>query len=288
MYKLETARYTTENIFTYTRVKYSFFKPQKSNVAPWYNPATGILFFKDAEAVFECNAETYNISGNALVFLPANCFCRVTLKKEYATCYIVSFFYDLVCRKSAQLKSLLTRLTAAVKNTSAVILDDAQTAEFENLFISATHPPVDFTNGEINISALSLSCHSFENCAPIPVIRNDALATEFNEIANYIFSHLHFDLNLDMISDRFHYDKNYFCRRFKKDTNFTFSQFLTICRLSCSVEYLYNNHSIEETSKFCGYKNVRAYIRAFTSVFGITPKEFIYNIKNYAFSSRLY
>ncbi|MBE6965363.1 MAG: hypothetical protein E7441_04930 [Ruminococcaceae bacterium] len=66
------------------------------------------------------------------------------------------------------------------------------------------------------------------------------------------------------------------------------SQFLTICRLVSSVEYLHNGYSIEETSKFCGYKNSRAYVRAFTEVFRIPPKDFIYNIKHHAFSSRLY
>lgn len=288
MYKLETARYTTGNIFTYLGVSYSFFKPQNSDVVSWYNPPTGILFFKDAEAVFECNAEKYNISGNSLVFLPANCFCRVTLKKEFSACYILTFFYDLVCGKSLQYKKLLERFTCAVKNSSVASLNDEQTAEFEELFSAATHPPVDFSDETINIRTLSLSCQCFESCSPVPGICNEHLTYEFNEITKYIYSHLHFNLNLEIISDHFHYDKNYFCRRFKKDTNFTFSQFLTICRIVSSVEYLYNGYSIDETSKFCGYKNSRAYVRAFTEVFRIPPKDFIYNIKHYAFSSRLY
>lgn len=287
MYKLETARYTTENIFTYTKVTYSFFKPQKGNIAPWYNPAAGILFFKDAEAVFECNAETYNISGNSLVFLPANCFCRVTLKKEYDTCYIASFFKDLLCRKSTEYKHLLSRLFCAVKNTSVVELNENLTSEYEDLFL-ATTDPLNFPKEKINIDILKLSCHCFEACTPSPVLRNEKLAFEFDEITNYIFSHLHFDLNLNIISDQFHYDKNYFCRRFKKDTHFTFSQFLTICRISSSVEYLCNGYSIAEASKFCGYKNVRSYVRAFTTLFRISPKKFMYNVNNYAFSSRLY
>lgn len=287
MYKLETARYTTENIFTYTKVNYSFFKPQNSATAPWYNPATGILFFEDAEAIFECNAETYTISGNALVFLPANCFCRVTFKKEYRLCYIASFFSDLVCRKSAEYKHLLERLTLTVKSNSVVSLDGSLASMIEDLF-SETTVPENATNEAVNIHILQLACQCFESCPPMPVLRNEKLTTEFNGITEYIFSHLHSDLSLDMISDHFHYDKNYFCRRFKKDTNFTFSQFLTICRIASSVEYLYNGYPLAVAGQFCGYKNVRSYVRAFTSLFRISPKNFVHNINNYAFSTRIY
>lgn len=287
MYKLETSRYATENIFTFTKISPSFFEPQGGKIVPWYNPVDGILFFKDAEAVFECRSEIYNISGNALIFLPANYFCRVTLKKEYASCYITSFFYDLVCRRSAELKSLLTRLSTALRNTSVVTIDDGLTKEIEALLISATAPPVDFLNEQININALTLSCRAFESCMPVTKLFDQQSPSEFCEVTDYILTHQHYDLTLDIISERFHYDKNYFCRRFKNETTYTFSQYLTICRISGSVEYLCGNHSVEETSRFCGYKNARAYIRAFTSIFGISPKDFAHNMKNYAFSSRL-
>lgn len=287
MYKLKTATYITENVFTYTKVSYSFFKPQNSATAPWYNPANGILFFKNAEAIFECNAEKYTISGNALVFLPANSFCRVTFKKEYALCYIASFFSDLVCRKSAEHKQLLEQLTLAVKNNFVVRLDDQLVSTLEDLFGSTTVPE-NLTMEAINIHVLQLACLCFESCPSVPVLRNEKLAVAFNGITDYIFSHLHSDLNLDIISDHFHYDKNYFCRRFKKDTNFTFSQFLTICRIASSVEYLYNGYSLAIAGKFCGYKNVRSYVRAFTSLFRISPKDFVNNINSYAFSSRIF
>ena len=284
MYKLETAVYVTENVFTYTKVNYSFFKPRNSDSAPWYNPANGILFFKNAEAVFACNAEKYTISGDALVFLPANSFCRVTFKKEYALCYISSFFPDLVCQKSDTHKQLLEQLTHAVKASPVVSLDAQSVSRVEGLFRETTIPE-NLTKDTINVRFLQLACFCFESCPLVPVHRNDNLAVAFEGFTDYIFSHLHSDLNLDMISDHFHYDKNYFCRRFKKDTNFTFAQFLTICRIVRSVEYLYNGYSLEAAGKFCGYKNVRSYVRAFTSLFRISPKNFVNNINSFAFSS---
>lgn len=287
MYKLETARYTTENIFTYNKVNYSFFKPQNSATAPWYNPATGILFFQGAEAIFECNAEKYTISGNALVFLPANCFCRVTFQKEYALCYIASFFSDLVRQKSAQHRQLLERLTDAVKRTTVVSLDDSMVSAVTASFLSTTLPE-NAVKESVNLQVLHLACLCFETCPQVPVLRDEKLAMAFDGITDYIFSHLHADLSLDIISDHFHYDKNYFCRRFKKDTNFTFAQFLTICRITSSVEYLYGGYALESTAKFCGYKTSRSYIRAFTSLFRISPKVFIHNMNHFAFSSRVF
>lgn len=287
MYKLETAVYITENVFTYTKVSYSFFKPQNSNTAPWYNPANGILFFRNAKAVFECNAEKYTISGNALVFLPANCFCRVTFERAYDVCYIASFFPDLVCRRSDAHKQLLKQLTHAVKNNSVVHLENPLVSTVENLFASTTVPE-NLTSESINLRILELACLCFTSCPPTPVLRDEKLAIAFDGITDYIFSHLHTDLNLDSISEHFHYDKNYFCRRFKKDTSFTFSQFLTICRIASSVEYLYNGYSLAVAGSFCGYKNVRSYVRAFTSLFRISPKDFVNNINNYAFSSCIF
>ena len=288
MYKLQTATYTTGNLFTYFRVSYSSFKPQNGYVSSWYSMTGGFLFFKDAEAVIEYNAEKYDISGNSLILIPANCFCRITLKKEYSAFYIVTFFYNLVFKRSPEHEQLLSRLTSAVKNGSVITLGDDAASEFEELFFAATHPPVDFSDESVNIKMLSLSCRYFETCSPIPGIYNEQLSRESTEITEYIFSHSRFDLTLEIISDHFHYDKNYFCRRFKKDTGYTFSHFLTICRIVSSVRYLHNGYSIEETSKFCGYKNVRSYVRAFTEVFRIPPKDFVYNITHYAFSSRLY
>lgn len=285
MYDNLNATHTTVNIFSYSEISNYCFKPKAGNTASWYNPAICVMFFKDAEATLECNAEKYHISGDSLIFIPAYCFVRITFFKEYKACYQFSLFSDCVCRKSAEHKKLLSRLISAAKSCPVISLGKKPGAELALLFSQAINDP-EATSGEaLNINMLRLSSACFENGTPVPMHRDEKNSTEITEITDYILRHLQLNLNLDIISDRFNYDKNYFCRRFKRDTNYTFSQFVAICRISSSVEYLYNGYPIENAGKLCGYKNVRAYVRAFKSIFGIEPKKFIHNVNNYAFSS---
>ena len=99
---------------------------------------------------------------------------------------------------------------------------------------------------------------------------------EIYKVIDYIKSNIASKLSVDEIADACYFDKYYLSKIFKKNTDHTINQFVTVYRVRRSIEYLYEGYSVEEAGKMCGFKNADTYIKAFKQIHhNITPKQFI-------------
>lgn len=89
---------------------------------------------------------------------------------------------------------------------------------------------------------------------------------------NYIKKNYQNQITIDSICNKFNINKSYFCNIFKKETNYTFTNYLNYVRIEKSKELLSNTDlSILDIALMVGYTNQSYYSTMFKKFTTITP-----------------
>ena len=100
-----------------------------------------------------------------------------------------------------------------------------------------------------------------------------------NRAIQYIHSRYSEDISIDKICKELNINKYYFCNLFKKETGYTFVQFLTLWRIEKSKIYLKNpSISLLDVALNVGFSNQGYYSTTFKKITGQTPSEYKKNI----------
>lgn len=96
----------------------------------------------------------------------------------------------------------------------------------------------------------------------------------FNILEEYIFDHLD-SVNLDSLCQKFHYQKDYYCRIIKKNTGLTFTVYVKNLKINQAKHLLADtNLPIKEICIALGYNNTSYFYHSFKKETGITPQEY--------------
>ncbi len=83
------------------------------------------------------------------------------------------------------------------------------------------------------------------------------------------------DISLEAIAERLHYNPNYLSSIFRKETNISFSEYVTMYRLNMAKKMLLESDlSIKEIAEMFRYNNSQNFIRSFKKKEGITPGKY--------------
>ena len=81
--------------------------------------------------------------------------------------------------------------------------------------------------------------------------------------------------SLQQLSEYCGYQRNYFCEFFKKNTGFTYKEYLTSVKIKHSKKLLkITDQSINSVALECGFNSASNFIREFNRKTGITPKQY--------------
>ena len=109
-----------------------------------------------------------------------------------------------------------------------------------------------------------------------------------SKILFYLDSNFHDQISLNDLSGALGYSSYYISRYFKNCFKIGFNQYLTLLRLQKAVTLLSEN---QKNITYCafesGFNSMRTFYRAFLKEFGVTPKEYINNLKK-EFPSQIY
>ncbi|MFW2504176.1 response regulator [Clostridium diolis] len=96
-----------------------------------------------------------------------------------------------------------------------------------------------------------------------------------SKIKKYIDDNYSEELSLQLVADKFHLNKNYFCQYFKKETNKNFVDYLTEVRIEKAKKLLkLENLSSSEVAGKVGFNNVNYFVRVFKKVTGVSVTEY--------------
>lgn len=92
---------------------------------------------------------------------------------------------------------------------------------------------------------------------------------------SYVHNNYSNAIYIDDICDELNINKCYFCILFKKETGYTFTQFLTLMRIERSKRFLKNSSlSLMEIALNVGFSNQCYYSTTFKKITGKTPSEY--------------
>lgn len=96
-----------------------------------------------------------------------------------------------------------------------------------------------------------------------------------NRAIQYIHTNYYKDISIDKICNDLNINKCYFCDLFKKETGYTFIQFLTLWRVEKSKIYLKDpTLTLLDISLNVGFNNQGYYSTIFKKITGQTPSEY--------------
>ncbi|MGG3450589.1 helix-turn-helix domain-containing protein [Domibacillus aminovorans] len=99
--------------------------------------------------------------------------------------------------------------------------------------------------------------------------------SSFHSVLQYIHSHSHQALSRDSVAKYFGYHPNYFSERFKKETDWSFSDYLAHIRMDKAKFFLLEHSlTIGEVARKVGYQDGLYLSRKFRKMTGMSPTEF--------------
>ncbi|MBR5284027.1 MAG: helix-turn-helix domain-containing protein [Clostridia bacterium] len=93
-------------------------------------------------------------------------------------------------------------------------------------------------------------------------------------ICRFIDEHLSRDLSVERLSSVFYTSRYHLMRTFKAQTGQTLHQYITRRRILKAAELISNGTPVAKAASACGYEDYSAFLRAFKSIFKVTPKHF--------------
>ena len=94
-------------------------------------------------------------------------------------------------------------------------------------------------------------------------------------VIEYVSAHYSEEITQAQVAKRFYFTKEYFARFFRRNTGFTFMEFVCRYRLGTARRQLVEtDHTVTEIALDCGFPDSRSLINAFGKYYGITPLKF--------------
>ena len=97
----------------------------------------------------------------------------------------------------------------------------------------------------------------------------------FDNVISYINSNFTKNITAAHISQRFGYDESYFCRKFKKSTGITVTNYIRTQRLEHARRLLEKTReSIRHIAISCGFIDAAYFTNCFKAMYGTSPKKY--------------
>ncbi len=112
-------------------------------------------------------------------------------------------------------------------------------------------------------------------CTQVTSRLTQASDTHIIKAINYIHNNLGEDLTLERVSEHVNLSRCYFCTQFKKETQLSFSNYLTYARIEKSKFLLtHSDKSILDIAILLGFNSQNYFTTQFKKFTGMTPKKF--------------
>lgn len=96
-----------------------------------------------------------------------------------------------------------------------------------------------------------------------------------NELLHYIKTHCAQTLTMEGIAEANHYNAAYFSRLFKRQTGYTFTEYLTACRVDLACDLLQGTKlKVDEVAARAGFSDRTKFYKVFAQRVGMTPYKY--------------
>ena len=228
------------------------------------------------------NDKVYDVSyGDVFLFSPTDFHKIVASGNAEYERYFILFNPIYIQYLSTQETDLLKCFSGRESDSTPVIhLDNADSKRFTKLLDKALY----FSNlknfgddiykkitlGEI----LIMTSKNYDNKNFTPCSTSVSSYNKISSIITYIDSHLENKLTLDLLSSNFFISKYYMETLFKSTTGLTVNEYIITKRILRAKELLKKNLTVTLVSEMTGFNNYSHFIRTFTKMVHISPKQY--------------
>lgn len=240
-----------------------------------YHEVYEVLFCLDASEVTCCvENKIFDMEpGSVFVFSPYTLHKTTTTENSKYHRFVIYFNASDLLEFSKYSTNILSRFSSAFTH---IRLNDNEINEA--MSILENEPDGDQRNAELKdrLKLFRFMLYLSEKEPQEDLLkRKDSKHDELNNILEYIQNNLSdADLTLTSIAKKFYMSTTSINTMFKKYINSTVKEYIILKRISMAEDLLTQDYSVSEVCERVGFNNYSHFIRTFTKVVGIPPKQF--------------
>ena len=233
----------------------------------------------DGESIFYLDGKEYHLKPGSILFIHYNDLHRLvkqtTAKLERTYIFVTAEYL----KKHTSSQSPLEQCFKAFGQPHSQVLD-SDVNELRHYLKRFDEPPSQDFGADLLYHQAFIELMVFFNRLAIRQAKNvlpieTANSVLIQDLMIYVSNNLANDLSLDTVAQTFFHSKYYLSREFKRQTGFTFHQYVLKKRLLYSKQLLRKNKLATEVYLACGFRSYTHFLRSFKQEFDMTPKEFI-------------
>ena len=265
--------------------------PEDSTIRMWYgdtpdafalhwHTAAEIALVLEGECLYETSQSSYHVHADEVLIVPPRCPHTLTMGKDSRRCLLL-FEVDPLehMRDFAPLIKQQTQpihLSAEFARQSGVVMTINQIVSLYR-----------FREPMWNMNCYSLLMQTFASLGHLSVASEEApeqppdtaslmASTEvMDSVLGYIGQNYMKDISLEHMAAYTGYSKWYFSRMFKQHTGVSFTQYLTLVRMTSFRQALIHERtSVAEICARSGFSSATTFHRVFREMNGCTPSEY--------------
>lgn len=264
------------------KLHYTLEKHPKNSTPPHLHYDTSLVvtcFLKGSGSVY-VEGKVYPVNAGDLIMLNPNEIHLATIDDvahERISLYIFDTILDsFQCGKHRFFDSFYTRANGTNNVIHSSIVKSAGIITQLNKIVAL--------NRENTIeSSVLATCAIIEFLATLnqlteSLVQNDLITSvsnkQINAIIKYLSENYTQKINIDELAEKFHFNKHYLCRTFKKYTGTTIVEYCTFKKIIAFNQLICNNLSSEDASYQVGFHNYSNFYRQYKKYMGMTPTEY--------------
>lgn len=185
-----------------------------------------------------------------------------------------------------KLSSPFTDFQAALQNSPPAVTLDKESARTLISLLEQLSLPADRDSfgwdirQEITLQQILLQICGLVQTAPTPAGIRTPDHDKVQPVLDYIQANYTHPLTLDDLSRHFLMGKHYLCHLFKNCTGFSVMEYVIQLRVLEAQRLLRQGASVQEAGEQAGFQTYAHFIRTFSAVSGISPKQYAKQFKN--------
>lgn len=247
-----------------------------------YHKEVEVVFVAKGQLVIQVNQSTYTLCAGDLLIIGGHHIHTYIKdsKLEMPTYYMLIFDWNYLDDLNKHMTRLpyLAPLFLDTHYIASIDNKDLYNA-FSRLHQEYKHPTIGreimIVSQLYYIIATCAKSLDMTHTTPVDLKRLQKTHSLIYAVNTLIYNHYMEDITLDLVAENAGYSTYHFTRIFKKETGFTFKEYLNNFRIHKAVEYLSNpSLSMTDIALSCGFGSIKSFNRNFKAIKGMTPSQY--------------
>lgn len=273
--KLNSKKELTPVVFGETSVKVisSHYTPDTAGFEAHWHDRIEFHLVKSGTLNLLCNGNEISVNTGELSIISPTVLHSGKSGDEGVDYYVLAFDINELCNQALSTHQFLEpiikgKIQFVYKTDIPQIVQLASQIVKMNLNRKEYHPLE--TVGCL-YELLGLLCRFCINTKYLPQQNSQ----KFDTILNYINSNFQKKIPVSMISKIFGYDEAYFCRKFKKETGITVTNYIKTQRLEFARQMIEkSDETIHNIAISCGFSDTAYFTKCFKDMYGNSPTKY--------------